>query len=279
MISGRTLRAEDLHYSYEGPVAALRGVSLSLPPALRLALIGQNGSGKTTLARLLAGVLRPWHGRVLLDDEDIRPLAPGRLARSVGIAFQNPDHQIFSPTVRQEISFGLRNLGCNDTEIEARTAEALERFELIEQAEDPPAALSFGLRRKVTVAALYAMRPPILILDEPTLGLEWGGSLHLMEAMLELNREGHTLLFISHDMRIVARYAQQCALLSAGQLLALRPTEEILYDTELLHTNRLAAPPIIQLCARLQERGIPLRALTTAAFLQQYRALQRDRSQ
>lgn len=270
MIAPPSLRAEDLHYTYEGSVAALCGVTLPLPPGSSLALIGQNGSGKTTLARQLAGLLRPDRGRVLLDVQDIRPLAPGRLARTIGIAFQNPDHQIFSPTVRQEISFGLNNIGLKQEEIGARTQQALARFELTKHAERPPAALSFGLRRKVTVAALYAMRPPILILDEPTLGLEWRAGLDLMEAMAELNRQGHSLLFISHDMRIVARFARECALMSEGRLLALRPTEELLYDSGLLHQNRLAAPPVVHLCQRLVAQGIPVRALTPSQFRQQF---------
>ncbi len=260
------LEAEGLHYAYEDGPPALRGVSLTLEPASTVALVGQNGSGKTTLAKILSGLLAPDNGPVLLSGENIAPLPPGRLARAIGFVFQNPDHQIFSPTVREELSFSPRNIGCPPKQVEARVSAALERFRLTDYADLPPATLSFGLRCKVTVAATYAMRPPILILDEPTIGLDPSNAHELMTAVLDSPGRAQTVLFVTHDMQAVARYSQRCVLLHNGRVAAGRPTVQILSDESLLRQNRLQAPPVVQLRKRLHRFGLPEGAITLDAL-------------
>jgi energy-coupling factor transport system ATP-binding protein len=180
----------DLWYRYGGEVTALRGVDFEIKDGDYVAVIGQNGSGKTTLVKHFNGLLRPTQGRVLVKHttrnarhgtlKDTESLTVGQLAQTVGYVFQNPDHQIFCATTREEIAFGPRNLGLSETEVKRRVEEALVRFNLEQYADRPPAVLGYGLRRKIGVAAVYSMQPRIFILDEPTTGLDWWGTMELM---------------------------------------------------------------------------------------------------
>lgn len=266
MIAAPRLEARDLHFSYGHGDPAIAGVSFALEPGSTVALIGQNGSGKTTLAKLLGGLSSPQRGQVLLDGNDIGPQPSGRIARSVGFVFQNPDHQIFSPTVYDEVAFGPRNLGWDQQAVAEAVEEALARFKLSDYTDQPPASLSFGLRRKVTVAAVQAMRPPILILDEPTLGLDPRSSEQLMATLVDQSDGGRTLLFITHDMTAVARFAQRCLLLQSGQIAADRPTADLLGDEQLLRENRLEAPPVVRLRLHLEGHDLPHDALSVESL-------------
>ncbi|MDH4137245.1 MAG: energy-coupling factor ABC transporter ATP-binding protein, partial [Anaerolineae bacterium] len=174
---------QDLWYSYSDGVTALRGIDLEIEDGDYVAVIGQNGSGKTTLVKHFNGLSKPTRGRVLVKLEtrnskletlrDTAGLTVGQLAQTVGYVFQNPDHQIFCDTTREELAFGPRNLDLPEAEVRSRVEEALSRFDLEEYADRPPAMLGYGLRRKIGVAAVYSMRPRIFILDEPTTGLDW----------------------------------------------------------------------------------------------------------
>jgi energy-coupling factor transporter ATP-binding protein EcfA2 len=189
---------QDLWYSYGGEVTALQGIDLEIEDGDYVAVIGQNGSGKTTLVKHFNGLLKPTRGRVLvrgLSDREGSPLlrdtadlTAGQLAQTVGYVFQNPDHQIFCATTRQELAFGPRNLGLLEVEVKRRVDEALACFDLEEVADKPPAVLGYGLRRKIGVAAVYAMQPRVFILDEPTTGLDWRSTMELMELIGEMHR-------------------------------------------------------------------------------------------
>ena len=188
---------QDLWYGYSGEVAALRGIDLEIEDGDYVAVIGQNGSGKTTLVKHFNGLLKPTRGRVLVKLETRNPkpetlvdtasLTVGQLAQTVGYVFQNPDHQIFCDTIREEFAFGPRNLGLPEAEVRRRVEEALARFDLEQYADRPPAVLGYGLRRKIGVAAVYSMRPRIFILDEPTSGLDWRSTVELMELAVRGN--------------------------------------------------------------------------------------------
>lgn len=255
MIEAPDLRLEAVDFSYADGIQALNGVSLHLRPGSFTALIGQNGSGKTTLARHLNGLQRPDAGRVLHDGENIQSRSPAELARAVGYCFQNPDHQIFRASVHEEIAFGPENLGVEPDRVERRVQAELSRFNLTDVAARPPATLSYGQRRLVSLAAVFAMRTPVLILDEPTQGLDQHLTDTLVRALRARHQRGATVVLISHDVKLVAAHAPRTALLHAGTLAAHGPTLEILADPSVMAKVGIEAPPLLQLTAALAEHG------------------------
>ena len=260
------ITVEDLSYTYADGTTALRDVNLTLHAGDYLALLGPNGAGKTTLARHFNGLLRPTRGRVLVEGRDIRATPVAQLARLVGYAFQNPDHQIFAPTVQEEIAFGPRTLGLPASVVAQRVAEALDRFRLVRYADTPPALLGFGLRRKVALAAIIAMQPRVLILDEPTGGLDWRSQQELLEATAEFNAQGQTVVLITHDMRLVAEYATRAVVLLAGQVLFDGTPRDLFARPAVLRPAGLTLPPVTRLANRLSRQGMAAAALTCAEF-------------
>ncbi|MGA9533083.1 MAG: ABC transporter ATP-binding protein [Anaerolineales bacterium] len=273
MSTATRLQANDLYFDYDHDIQALDGASLELGSGQSLALIGRNGSGKTTLAKCLGGVVRPSSGKVTLDGADLAGMSPTERAAIIGFVFQSPDHQIFSATTEEEIAFGPRQLGLSDAEVQRRTEASMTYFGLTPYRQDPPASLSFGLRRKITVASVHAMQPSIIILDEPTLGLDWQAATNLMEAMRSLQRRGASLVFVSHDLRLVAEYSQDCAVLQSGHIAAQGPTIEILTDDKKLASAGLSAPPIVELARQLMPFGLNRSAITVGSFVDAYSTL------
>ena len=255
--------------------SALAGVSVSVHEGEFVVILGENGSGKTTLAKHLNGLLRPASGTVTVAGMDTRTASAQDMARQVGYLFQNPDHQIFAPTVWEEVAFGPRNLGFSEGEVAARTTEALALFGLGNQADTPPAILGYGLRRKVTMAAVWAMRPQIMVLDEPTAGLDWRSTHTLMEEVTNLNRRGHTIIVVTHDMKLVAEFARKVLVLDEGQALAYGPTRQVFQQEAILRQAFLAPPPITALARRMRPYGLSGDSLTAEEFCQEYTALQR----
>ena len=264
------IRILDLWYRYDGEADVLRGISLDIKDGDFVAIVGQNGSGKTTLVKHFNGLLTPTRGTVQVYGQNTTDLTVGQLARQVGYVFQNPDHQIFSPTVREEIAFGPKNLGLSPKEVDERVAEALERFHLAAHADAPPALLGYGLRRKVGVAAVYAMHPRVFILDEPTAGLDWRGVQELMALLRGMNAEGHTIVLIMHDMRVVAEHARRTVVLHEGRLLADGDTPSVFRHVDRLVQARIELPQIAQLAQRLSPWGMPSEMLTVETFYDAY---------
>ncbi len=257
------IEIEDARYRYGGVYSALNGVSLRIGAGEFLALIGPNGSGKTTLAKHCNGLLRPESGRVLVAGQDTRATQVGQLARTVGYAFQNPDHQLFLPSVAEELAYGPRNLGLRGPELRARVEEALERFGLAELRNRHPTLLGRGLRQLVAIAAVYALSPRLLILDEPTCGLDGQATGRLMATLEELVAEGRSVLLITHDLRLVAEHARRVVLVHEGRILGDGPPREILTDEALLARAGMVPPTIARLSRDLSRYGI-LPALTEA---------------
>ena len=270
MTSSICIRTEDLHYHYEGDIAALNGVNIEIADNDYLAIIGQNGSGKTTLVKHFNGLLKPVAGRVWVYGTDTEKATVGKLAHTVGYAFQNPDHQIFCATTREEIGFGPRNLGLDAAEVQARTEETLQAFGLLDYADAPPAVLGFGLRRKVSIAAVYAMHPRILILDEPVAGLDARSARELLALVAELHVKGHTIILVTHNMRLVAERAQQTLVMQDGRVLAYGPTRQVLRRIEALRQAKIAPPQVTQLGRRLAKQGFGDGILTVNEFCGEY---------
>ncbi len=257
---------KDLWYEYEGAVTALKGVSLEIEDGDYVAVIGQNGSGKTTLVKHFNGLLKPTRGNVYVYGMDTRDKAVGQLARRIGYVFQNPDHQIFCATTHEEISFGPKNLGLSEAEIEERTREAIAYFGLDEHVDRPPAVLGFGLRRKISIAAVYSMRPQVFILDEPTAGLDWKSSRELLSLISDLHERGHTIILVTHDMRIVAEVSRRSLVLRDGQILAYDDTRTVFKHAELLKDTQIEPPQITELAKRMAYLGMPDDTLTVDEF-------------
>ncbi|MGC8879641.1 MAG: ABC transporter ATP-binding protein [Anaerolineae bacterium] len=256
------VRFEDVWYRYANGVQALRAIDLRIDAGDYIALIGANGSGKSTLARHISGLLRPQTGRVTVLGQDTRHIPPGALARHVGYVFQNPDHQIFAPTVWEEVAFGPRNLGWDAATVRQRVAEALERFQLAHLAEVPPATLSLGGRRLVTLASVHAMQPQVLVLDEPTSGLDRRLSECLIAWVRECHQAGHAVVFITHDMQRAA-LASRCVVLQDGGIMMDAPVAEAFAQADALARAGLMPPPIVELSLRL---GLQPPPLTVADF-------------
>ena len=257
------VQVEGLHFEYDKGVEVLRGIDLTIRKGEFVAIIGQNGSGKTTLVKHFNGLLRPTSGRILVNAAETAQKTVAQLSRTVGYLFQNPDHQIFSTTVEDEIAFGPKNLGVGRDEIEKRVAEALKLVGLEDYRKVPPSTLGLGQRRKVTLAAIVAMKPDVMVLDEPTTGIDWNGSLQLMDSVTELNKQGHTIVTITHSMRVVAQYAHRTVVLANGKVILDGPTREVFAQPDILKTTFLAPPQITCLA---QDLGLDPKTLSVDEF-------------
>ncbi len=258
------IETQNVRFSYSDGEDVLKSVSLRIDQGEFVALIGQNGSGKTTLAKHFLGLLRPREGTVMIQDEDIAGKAVGEVARRVGYVFQNPDHQIFSATTRDEISYGPQNLDFDGAEVTELSKHAMDRFDLTAYADQQPATLSHGVRRKVALASIYAMNPQIWILDEPTGGLDWRSEQETMALLHELNEAGKTIVLITHDMRLVAEHTERCIVMSEGRVVAHDATRTGMEQEE---TLKITPPQTWRLGNALNLRPLPL---TVKAFCQEY---------
>jgi energy-coupling factor transport system ATP-binding protein len=205
-------------FAYPDGTRALTDVELRIQPGESLAIVGQNGSGKSTLVRHINGLLRPATGRVLIDGRDIRQTHVARLAGLVGLAFQNPDRQLFAGSASAEVAFGPRNLGLRGSALEARVREALEDVGLGEETATNPYDLGYSRRKLLALASVLAMRTPILILDEPTTGQDARGVARVRGVVARAAGEGRTLIAISHDMRFVAESFRRVVVMRAGRV-------------------------------------------------------------
>jgi len=204
---------------YPGDSPAVRDVTLSIAEGEFIALLGQNGSGKTTLAKHLSGLLIPTQGQVFLHGRELRHLPLHEVAQEVSYVFQNPDHQLFADTVEEEVAFGPRNIGLDAGEQETRVQEALEAVGLQALRKHDPFLLGRGERQRLAVAALLALRPRVLILDEPTTGLDYPEQRRMMELLRRLHEAGRTIIIITHTPWVAAEYAERALLMAQGQLL------------------------------------------------------------
>jgi cobalt/nickel transport system ATP-binding protein len=203
-------------FAYDEGPAVLTEVTLPVPEGRALALLGRNGSGKTTLLRLLSGGLRPTTGRVLLNGTPVTRDRAGltRLRTTVQLVHQDPDDQLFAASVEQDVSFGPLNLGLDTGEVRGRVARALTAMDIAELAERPTHLLSYGQRKRVAIAGAVAMRPRVLILDEPTAGLDPDGQERLLRLLAGLRADGTTVVMATHDVDLALRWADDAALLT-----------------------------------------------------------------
>jgi energy-coupling factor transport system ATP-binding protein len=247
------LSVQDLSHSYSDEIHALRGVSLDVHKGEFIALVGQNGAGKTTLAKHFNGLLRPTKGRVIVDGKDAAGQAIYDLAKVVGYVFQNPDHQIFSATVWEEAAYGLKVQGITGEKAKERVANVLELVGLSDLLELNPFTLSKGDRQKLAVASILAIEPQVLVIDEPTTGLDARGAEGMMTLIDHLNKLGHTVIIITHDMKLVAEYATRVIAMSRGKVIADCTPAELFSNGAVMKNARVKPTSIARLFSRLQE--------------------------
>jgi energy-coupling factor transport system ATP-binding protein len=248
------LEVEDLTHRYPDGTEALSGLRCAIRRGEFVAILGQNGSGKTTLVKHLNGILSPTAGEIRLLGRSLRGQPATRLSRYVGLVFQNPDHQIFAERIRDEVAFGPRLLGLSEAEISRRVDEALEAVGLAGSGHLDPFVLTKGGRQRVAVASTLATKPEVIILDEPTTGLDHRELQGMMALIRRLNDQGHTILIITHAMAVAAEYARRVILMRDGRIVRDGQTRQVFSDEPLLNELGLSPPPVVQVANRL---GVP----------------------
>jgi cobalt/nickel transport system ATP-binding protein len=256
-MSHRTLVADRLVVGYERGRWVLDGASLVVPAGRRLAILGANGSGKTTLLRCLSGALRPSTGAVLVDGVALSHDRNGLRAhrQEVQLVLQNPDDQLFSASVAQDVSFGPMNLGLPEESVRLRVAEALRLLAVDSLAARPTHHLSYGERKRVAIAGAVAMRPCVLLLDEPTAGLDPSAVAEALAALTRLQEADATVVMSTHDVDLALRWADEVAVVVDRRVVQ-GPPEELLGDDALLARARLGRPWALTVGARLRDLGL-----------------------
>ncbi len=252
----------NVSFTYDDGTEALRKVTLDIWQGEHIALVGGNGSGKTTLAKHLNGLLRPSTGHVSVRGRDTAKESVAALSRTVGYAFQNPDHQLFCTTVEEEVLFGPRNLGYPDAEAIDRADRALKMLSIDHLRGNAPLSLSLGDRRRVSIASVIAMGPDVLVLDEPSTGLDTREAAELMRALDALNQEGTTVILITHEMRLVAEHSERVVVMDGGRVSLDCRTRVAFSELEVLRDSGLVPPVPVQLAHRLRGLGVSPDVLT-----------------
>ena len=242
------LEFKDVSFSYD-TTANVQNLNVKVEKGDFIAIIGSNGAGKSTFSKLCNGLLTPTTGDVFVLNKNTRREKVSSLAKHIGFLFQNPDRQICCNTVKEEIAFSLRNNGIPEDEIKRRVKAALEEFGFDGKTE--PFNLSRGQRQRLCLACLIALNPEILILDEPTTGLDYKECMMMMNRIKQLNENGTTVIMVCHDMEVVLDFAKTVVVMNRGQILEQGETRKILADTELLGKARLLQPQIAQVSTML----------------------------
>lgn len=245
------LELQQLSFAYPGRAPALHEVSFTLGATDFLALAGHNGSGKTTLTRLVMGLIKPSGGRILLDGADLTSRTTAQRARHIGYVFQNPDRQIFRDTVSLEVAYGPQQLGFSPAEEKQAVASALEAVQLQGLAGADPRLLPKGLKQRVAIASALAMRPRLLILDEPTSGQDAWERNQLMSLLGELHSQGTAILMITHDMELLATHFARAVVLGGGRKVFDGSVEELFSGAHEIASWGLAEPSLLRLSRRL----------------------------
>ena len=240
-------------FRYPDGTVALSAIHLDVQQGEFCGILGSNGSGKTTLLKLLDGIVREFDGSVSLDGADIRRLSPREIYGKMGLVFQNPDDQLFAHSVYEDVAFGPRNMGCSEAEVARRVGEALEAVEMADLATKDIHNLSYGQKKRVCIAGLLAMGHEILLLDEPTAGLDPMGEYRMMELLTRLNREsGVTIVMATHSVDLVPVFLSRLHILSRGALVRSGTPEEVFSAQEDLASVKLRLPYIADLIHQLK---------------------------
>lgn len=247
----------DISYSYPNGVEAIKNVSLNISKGEFVAIMGENGAGKTTLVKHFNGLLRPQIGKIFIDGIDSATMSVAALARKVGLVFQNPDDQLFSENVEEEIKFALKNFGFNKEIIEKRVNWALNLLGIERYRKSSPFILSGGERKRVALASVLAWDPDVLVLDEPTIGQDYAQKERLRHFLLQLRSQGKTTVIVTHDVEFVVDSKPRILLMSQGRIIADGPAELVMTDFEMLEKASVSPPEILKVFRSISELGFP----------------------
>lgn len=249
------IQVQNLTHIYPtGNVVAIKNISLEIKQGEIVGVIGQNGSGKTTLVKHFVGLLKPTQGKVIINGQDTTPLRVQKIAAHVGYVYQNPNHQLFARTVREELAFGPRNLDLPEDEVNDRVEKATEFFNLQDMLEMHPYRISFPLRKLVGMASIYTMQPAVFILDEPTTGQDNITTQTVYRLIRKLRDQGSTVLCVSHDMILLAEVVDRMLVLRNGDLIMDANPREVFSDYGIMSSTHLTPPQITTLSLKLKEK-------------------------
>jgi len=251
------IEVENIHFTYPNGVEALKGVSLIIRNGEFVAIMGQNGAGKTTLVKHFNGLLKPNKGKVLVDGVETTKVSVATLARNVGFVFQNPDHQLFSETVEDEIAFALRNFGFKENVTKRRVTWALNLLGLTQYRKTSPFMLSGGERKRVALASVLAWNPKILILDEPTIGQDYQQKEKLRQFILQMKAQRKTTIIVTHDVEFVAECNPRVVLMREGKIVADGEAGKVLTDAKVLTQASIVPPQVAQIFLQLSDLETP----------------------
>jgi len=251
------IEAKAVYFTYRSGVEALKDVSVTIKDGEFVAIMGQNGAGKTTLVKHFNGLLKPTKGQVLVNNVDVSKVSVATLSKNVGFVFQNPDHQLFSETVEEEISFALRNFGFEEITVENRVTWALNLLGLAQYRKTSPFMLSGGERKRVALASVLAWNPEILILDEPTIGQDYQQKEKLRQFVLQMRTQRKTVIIVTHDVEFVAECNPRILLMREGKIIADGEARAILTKPDILEQASIVPPQIAQIFLQLPELNLP----------------------
>lgn len=257
------IRANGIVFSYEEGTRALDGVDFLCEAGEFVAILASNGSGKTTLIKVLAALLKPERGKVEIDGQDLKSYSSRDLYQKVGLVLQNARDQLFAATVEEDVAFGPRNLGLEESEVEQRVSESLRSVGAEDLGSRAIHHLSYGEQKRVSIAGILAMRPSILILDEPTAGLDPAGEMHMLKLLYWLNRaQGITVVLATHSVDMLPLFADRIYIMKNGRVLKSGPPREVFADPEMLDHAKLRLPHIAHLLHEMKHRdGVPIDGL------------------
>lgn len=251
------LETSNVDYSYPDGTNALRNINLKIEKGEKLTILGSNGAGKSTLFMQFNGLYRPNSGSIKYQGQDIsyKNKSLIELRKKVGIVFQDPDSQLFSSSVYQDISFGPLNLGLSDQEVEARVEQALIDTETTDLEYKPTHLLSYGQKKRVSIAGVLAMEPEVIIFDEPTAGLDPRHAREFMQLLRNLSDEGKTIIISTHDVDLAYSWSDRLVIMSSGEIIAQGEPGELFLQPELIERADLALPWLLEMYCGLIEKG------------------------
>ena len=252
------LSTENLSFTYPDGTQALRNINIEIEKGEKVAIIGPNGAGKSTLFSHFNGLTEPTSGCVKIEDKPISFEKDEllKVRQKVGIVFQDPNDQLFAPTVKEDIAFGPMNLGLSYDEVEKRVEDALKMVGMENYEDKTPHHLSGGQQKRIAIAGIIAMKPELMILDEPTAGLDPDGVEKVLNIMNQLNEEGMTLIISSHDIDMISKYADKIFVLYNGEIIESGNKNKIFSDMELLKKAHLRTPITTEILYNLKESGL-----------------------
>ena len=251
------IEVNDISFSYPAGIKALNDVSLTIHHGEYVAIMGENGAGKTTLVKHFNGLLKPDSGKIFYNKEDVSDFSVATLSKKIGLVFQNPDDQLFEESVEKEISFALNNFGFKQSVIDQRVNWALNLLDLEKYRKSSPFNLSGGERKRVAMASVLAWDPDVLVLDEPTVGQDYGQKERLRHFLMQLQTQGKTVVIVTHDVEYVAESQPRIVLMAKGQIVSDGPAKQIFKAKDKLSESSVAQPELARLFSKLSKHGLP----------------------